>query len=478
MKSNFAWIAVALVACAVAALTENPGISILAVAVLSAGLLILRRVGFPPVLAFVFGYQWLQASTQLFEANLGGAPLNTYVDFVGDVETATVLSLAGLMALVSGMWFALRKPPVQRGPLTVVMVEDRPASFWLWCYLVATAIALACQALSGPLGGLRQPLLAMASLKWAFFLLFTQAAFRRRGRTRTIWIAAFLLEIGLGTVGFFSDFKLVLFFTVFGVMSAGLRMSPGRVLGLVGVGMLSLFLAVGWTAVKVEQRRFLSGGEKMQASTATSFDALENLVELASDLDGPAMIAAAKTLAERLAYVEYFGRVLDMVPSTIPYERGEIWIDAVTRPLMPRLLFPNKTEIDDTERSIYYAGLPVGPFYAATSISLGYMAESYIDFGRWLMMLPIFALGWLLARFYRWCMNHPRAGGDVGMALASAVLIQAAYLEHSITKMFGGIVVGMLCVWLVARYVIPRVMPRAASPRRDLVTVPPAKERP
>lgn len=477
MKSNLAWLPVILVAGALAALTENPGLSILSVWVLSSGLLLLRGVAFPPVMVFVFCYQWLQASTKLLEANMAGAPLNNYVDFVGDVETATALSMCGLLALVLGMWFALRNPSVPRRARTVIMVDERSANFWLWCYVVATGIALVCQWLSGPIGGLRQPLLAMASLKWAFFLLFTQAAFRRRGRTRLIWMAAFLLEIGLGTVGFFSDFKLVLFFTVFGVMSAGLRMSPARVLGLLGVGMLSLVLAVGWTAVKVEQRKFLSGGEKMQASTATTVDALENLLDLASDLDAAAMTAAAKTLAERLAYVEFFGRVLDMVPSTIPYERGEIWLDAVTRPMMPRLLFPNKAEIDDTERSIYYAGLPVGPFYAATSISLGYMAESYIDFGPWLMMLPIFVFGWMLARFYRWAMNHPQAGGDVGMALASAVLIQAGYLEHSITKMFGGIAVGMLCVWLVARYVIPRVLPRAASTRRELAVIPPAEDR-
>jgi hypothetical protein len=472
MKSDLVWLPVILVAAAIAALTANPGLGILSVAVLGGGLLLLRKVAFPPVLVFVFAYQWLQASTKLFEANLAGTPLNTYVDFVGDVERATALSLMGLMALALGMWQALRKPAVLRRPPAVILVQDRPATFWLWCYLVASVIALVCLTLSGPLGGLRQPLLAMAGLKWAFFLLFTQAAFRKKGRTRMIWIGAFLLEIALGTVGFFSDFKLVLFFTVFGVMSAGLRMSTGRMLGLIGVGLLSLVMAMGWTAIKTEQRRFLSGGEKTQASTAGTAEALENLVDLASGLDGAAMEEAARTLARRVAYVEFFGRVIDMVPSTIPYERGEIWLDAVTRPLMPRLLFPNKSEIDDTERSIYYAGLPVGPFYAATSISLGYMAESYIDFGPWFMVFPIFALGWMLARFYRWCMNHSRAGGDIGMALASAVLIQAGYLEFSITKMFGGLIVGMLCVWLVARFVIPRVLPRRPGPGRALVVAP------
>lgn len=460
MRSNLPWLALILAAASLAALTQNTSLTILSIVTLGVGLLLLRSVLFPPVLVFVFAYQWLQSSTKVLEANLAGSTLNDYVDFAGDVERATVLSLLGLTSLVLGMWLALRKPAVLKVPAAVILVKDRPASFWLWSYLVASAVAMVCLVLSGPIGALRQPLLAMAALKWAFFLLFTQAAFRKRGGIRAVWMLAFLFEVGLGTIGFFSDFKQVLFFTVFGVMSAGLRMSRGRLLGLVGIGMLAVIMATGWTAIKTEQRRFLSGGEKTQASTASNQEALDNLVELASDLDLVAMQAAAKTLAERIAYVDFFGRVIDMVPASIPYELGEIWLDAVTRPMMPRLLFPDKTVIDDTERSIYYAGLPVGPFYAATSISLGYMAESYIDFGPGWMMLPIFALGWMLARFYRWAMNHPRAGGDVGMALASAVLIQAGYLEYSITKMFGGLIVGMLSVWVVAHFVIPRVLPQ------------------
>jgi hypothetical protein len=105
-----------------------------------------------------------------------------------------------------------------------------------------------------------------------------------------------------------------------------------------------------------------------------------------------------------------------------------------------------------------------------TSISLGYMAESYIDFGPWLMMVPIFALGWLLGRFYRWMVNYPRSRGVIGTGLATATLFQAAFFESSITKMFGGLVVAMLMAWVVARWIVPKFYSPAQKARQSSVT--------
>ena len=85
------------------------------------------------------------------------------------------------------------------------------------------------------------------------------------------------------------------------------------------------------------------------------------------------------------------------------------------------------------------------------------MAEAYIDFGPWFMMLPILGLGWAYGRFYRWMANYRYSKGMVGMGLATATLYPAAYLESSITKLFGGLVVAALVAWLIARVVVPRL---------------------
>ena len=125
-------------------------------------------------------------------------------------------------------------------------------------------------------------------------------------------------------------------------------------------------------------------------------------------------------MLDRLSYVDFFAVVLDTVPSQLPHENGALWLDAITRPFMPRLFFPAKAIIDDSERTNYYTGLAVAGSEEGTSISLGYVAESYIDFGAPLMMVPIFGLGLVLGGFYRKMLTLDRPRALLGMSLATA----------------------------------------------------------
>ena len=181
------------------------------------------------------------------------------------------------------------------------------------------------------------------------------------------------------------------------------------------------------------------------------------LLRLVSQLDANDMADASEDLLKRLSYTEYFGVVLDRVPAVLPHEGGALWWDAIRRPFMPRLFFPEKTIIDDTERTIRYVGLNRATMGFGTSMSIGYIAESYIDFGTFGMMVPIFGLGLLLGGFYRWIV-----GSDpsrlLGMALATATIVGASYMESSITKTFGGLIVAMLASWGMLR-IAPRYLP-------------------
>jgi hypothetical protein len=91
------------------------------------------------------------------------------------------------------------------------------------------------------------------------------------------------------------------------------------------------------------------------------------------------------------------------------------------------------------------------------------MGESYIDFGKVGMLLPIFALGWLLGAFYRWTLAQTYSSKAVGMGVATAALLSAAPLETSVTKLMGGLAVTMLVSWLLIRFVVPRYFPKLAA---------------
>ena len=99
-----------------------------------------------------------------------------------------------------------------------------------------------------------------------------------------------------------------------------------------------------------------------------------------------------------------------------------------------------------------YTGLGVSGMDAATSISIGYMGESYIDFGPVGMVVPIFGIGLFIGWIYRWLVHHAGVGYVVGMGLASSVIISAAALETTAPKTFGGLAVGVLIAWVFVRF--------------------------
>jgi hypothetical protein len=122
----------------------------------------------------------------------------------------------------------------------------------------------------------------------------------------------------------------------------------------------------------------------------------------------------------------------------MPYEHGALWRDAIQRVFMPRLLFPGKPGIDDSQETAKYTGLAVAGQEQGTSIGLGYMAESYIDFG-WLgMFIPIFLLGVFYGTIYR-LFGYRQQNRLFAMGCAVAILVFGAYtIETSNTKLVGG----------------------------------------
>ena len=148
----------------------------------------------------------------------------------------------------------------------------------------------------------------------------------------------------------------------------------------------------------------------------------------------------------------YFALAIGNVPDHLPYEKGQLWFGAVKHVLMPRAFYPDKGIIDDSERTSYYTGIQVAGMEQGASISIGYMGESYIDFGPIGMFAPIFVLGLLYGLVYRLFVKYARFK-VIGFGAATSVLLFSAYnFETSNVKILGGmlacaIITGVF-VWL------------------------------
>lgn len=105
-----------------------------------------------------------------------------------------------------------------------------------------------------------------------------------------------------------------------------------------------------------------------------------------------------------------------------------------------------------------YTGMVLAGYSEGTQISMGYIADSYIDFGEIGMMGVILLFGCFMGFTYRWLIARPNGYGLLGYGLATATLIQASSIGVSSAKMVGGITVCVLVAVVLYNFVLPRYM--------------------
>jgi hypothetical protein len=230
---------------------------------------------------------------------------------------------------------------------------------------------------------------------------------------------------------------------------------------MIGVVVSALFfLGLVWTAVKIDYRDYVNQGQRDQVIRVDLGDRYARLFNLATGLGRPDLSQALADLGDRIAYVDYFSRVLVVVPDILPHEDGALWSGALQHIAMPRLLFPEKAVRPlDTDVTARYTGLDMRAAGRGTSISMGYVAETYIDFGVPLMFLALFALGLVWGWIYRFLLAGPRSLLVLNYGLVIAVLLPLYQFEINNVKLLGGVIMSFLVALLVQRVLFPNILP-------------------
>jgi hypothetical protein len=254
------------------------------------------------------------------------------------------------------------------------------------------------------------------------------------------------LETLIGFSGFFSDFKSIFFVLLVVLPGAGFIFKGWRLVQFIAVAVCIFILGAIWSETKGEYRDFLNEGSGQQEVNVPMKERLEKFAELVGRLNLQSLEDGCDKLLARISYVQYFALTIGNVPSGIPYENGALWWGSIKHVFMPRLFFPNKPAIDDSERTAYYTGVQVGTAEQGASISIGYFGESYIDFGPVGMFAPIFLLGLFYGFIYRFFISYsPKK--IIGFALAVSILVFGAYtIETSNIKILGGNVTDFLAM--------------------------------
>lgn len=392
---------------------------------------------------FVYGlvYQWLQSAIRVFQANLAGLPLNTF-DQSNHAETAVYLTITGVLLISRMLAKWCRRYTFDHARL-VAAFRSIAIGRAFQVHLLFLALAPLFSALK--IGGLSQFILPIEQLHWFAFCLLALAVLHRQQGFGYL-IVAFSIEFIFGLTGFFSGFKTVIIYLVIAVLSVMTVLKIRHLAFLALTAALLIGLGLFWTAIKVEYRMFLSGGERSQLIVVSKTDQISYLLRAVRNTDKIDWNEAADRMLDRLQYTRMFQLALDHVPANTAHAQGACWQSAVRHVLMPRLLFPNKAALDDSQHAAAYTGITWAGAAEGSSISLGYIAESYVDFGVPGMFIPILILslgfGYLYSRVVKQAADTDLiALHYVGIIL---IFIPFSLIETSPSKLLGGILLRFL----------------------------------
>jgi len=140
---------------------------------------------------------------------------------------------------------------------------------------------------------------------------------------------------------------------------------------------------------------------------------------------------ASETLG-RLSLLQQTANVMESTPERVPYQNGRLYSYMLVT-FVPRFFWPDKPSVNDSNRWYQVAyRLTVRDDLSGVSIAVGYLPESYINFGWFGPPVVMFCVGILLGLFDK-IFLRPASGlllNSVGVALLPPLLLVEAQLAQ------------------------------------------------
>jgi len=418
----------------------------------------------PNVLFFGMMMQWLSASTQILYSNIINITLEERVKdtaFPGyEMDNATVLSLTGLFFFTFGLYWVIRKIQLK--------TIDEALSFYspkkvLRVYVCVSVTIYFTQGIIWNFPSVVQYFYFFFFIKWGFFIVAFYIIHKKAPLLRTSLYGILTVEVLLSFASFFAgEFVNIASFIVLGFILLQPKLTIRSYLFIAIGGGCVLYFLILWSAVKPEYRSYVSNGQLGQSVQVSRFDANSKLYDLITNVNDDQYSHAIETFVDRLGYIQYFAASLDHVPKNVPYQNGTIYLSAVQHYLVPRFLNPNKAVLDDSKHTTEFTGIQVSGAETATSFSLGYIADAYIDFGPIYMNLILFAFGGVFGFFYRYL--YTKSINEFWVWIVTAPFFLLININGADTKKaLGWILIYFLVVAIVRKQLTKRIDPLMRS---------------
>ncbi len=395
-----------------------------ALGTLMLGWRLLREGPGTPVLAVAWTYQWAQVSAGLVYMAFTGDTLDTAVD--ADWRPMVEIGLVAILALALGMRFGMRGVRPMAGAVESALSWRQLIMVYALATIVA-AVFLELTVSFAAFAGLYQGAVFLAFGRLAvLYLLFRRLL---RPKLRPGWFALVLaFEVSLGLASYFASFREVIIIAALALLEAFDRRKLSHWLIAAGIAASLGITSLVWTGIKGDFREAQDQDVALAASR-------EHKVELVEQLAGewfargrPAVQASVRKTVDRLWQVYYPSFALKRVPREVAHTGGTFLLNAIVHVVTPRFFFADKDDLmSDSDKVRRYSGLNVAGAERNTSIAFGYVAESYVDFGMPLLLLPIlglgFAVGWAFKRMWRLFVHVDIATGATAISFWLAIYL-------------------------------------------------------
>jgi hypothetical protein len=401
---------------------------------------------------------WAVVAILIPYAELVNRPLSELTRYgKSDLRLASWVGLFALTFYLFGIQLITRKvKSVQLESLyTILDKYDGKRIIILYIIVSLTSATLNSSIIHIP-GG--QLFLAITYFKWVLLTLLIVHTLVIE-KNRNLVILLIVVEIILSFSGFWAAFKDYILVALGAYLIFTPKLSVKTYLLLFVVVAFSLFLSVIWTFSKGEYRRYLTGGERSQIIVQQDqVGNIFNFIEIVKKDFSPnqfkeSFSVGAENLIFRVSYVEFLAMTLNQVPTFLPYENGKLLQNAFEHVLKPRILFPDKKPIYDSELTSKYTGRKFSGAEEGTSFSLGTVAESYVDFGPIYMFIPIFVFGLWVGWIYKYFIVN---GFNILWGLCySAPIFQFAWsFPVATTKFLGWSITYFITFWFINKFLI------------------------
>lgn len=413
---------------------------------------LLWRPYMPGIFIFCMAFHWLQV--------FGSVLFATYLDLPLDFRTASngmavILSLIGILIVslaINNMINKTERQSVAKLLISAQFISPRKA---LLLYIIFYFVSSIVSAVAFTISGLTQILFSISQFKWVFFMLYFYLVLLNKADKRH-FILIFLLEFLSGLYSFFSSFKEPIFYSLIVYISFVVNFDIKKFLRLIAGGVVLVYMFIVWTSVKGGYRSFLNKGQEIQAVHVSRGEAFTKLSDMVSKgMSKEEFDYAVVNSLYRLEYTYHFAVTLDRVPTILPHENGSLLLNSILFVLTPRFLNEDKQVLDQSAKTSKYTGIGYAGASKGVSISLGYFAECYIDFGIFGMFIPLFIVGSWIGFIFLYFVRQKGMNILIAFCLANAILINFQAYETDSTILFGRSFISFIIFVILLKFLLP-----------------------